>query len=59
MPVERYLRCEDVNDLKEKMEVLLEKELSREEREQIRNQIEEKYNPKLSSKGRTSRGRLG
>lgn len=44
MPVERYIRCGDVDDLKKKMEVLLEKRLSKEEREDIRKQIEEKYN---------------
>ena len=57
MPDERYFRCGDVDDLRAKMVVLLEKELSEEEREETRNLIEEKYNPKLSSKGRTSRGR--
>ena len=55
------MRCDlilgDVDDLKEKMEVLLEKELSKEEREETRKHIEEKYNPKLSRKRRTSRGR--
>ena len=45
--------------MKEKMDVLLERELSKEEREEIRSQIEEKYNPKLSSKSRTLQGRLG
>ena len=45
MPGERYFKCGGIDDLKEKMEVLLEKELSKEEREEIRNQIEEKYNP--------------
>ncbi len=45
MPGDRYFRCGDVDDLKGKMEVLLEKELSEEEREDIRRQIEEKYNP--------------
>ena len=44
MPPERYFRCGDVDDLKEKMEVLLEKGLSEEERKEIRKQIEEKYN---------------
>ena len=55
----RYFRCGDVNDLRAKMEVLLEKELSEAESQEIRRQIEEKYNRKLSSKRRTSRGRLG
>ncbi|GAG37486.1 unnamed protein product, partial [marine sediment metagenome] len=58
LPAERYFRCGDVDDLKEKMDVLLEKELSEEEREEICRQIEEKYNPKLSSKRHTSRGKL-
>ncbi len=44
LPAERYFRCGDVDDLKKKMEVLLEKELSEEERQEIRKQIEEKYN---------------
>ena len=34
-----------MDDLKGKMEVLLEKELSEEERKEIQNLIEEKYNP--------------
>ena len=45
LPAERYFRSGDVDDLKEKMEVLLEKELSEEEQQEIRKQIEEKYNP--------------
>ena len=45
LPAERYFRCRDVDDLKGKMEVLLEKELSEEERKEIRTQVEEKYNP--------------
>jgi len=44
LPLERYFSCGDVADLKEKMEVLLEKGLSEEERKEIRRQIEEKYN---------------
>ncbi len=44
MPAERYFRCGDVDDLQEKMKVLLEKELSQEERQEIGKQIEEKYN---------------
>ncbi len=44
LPAERYFRCGDIDDLKKKMEVLLEKELSEEERQEIRNQIEKKYN---------------
>ena len=45
LPGERYFRWGDIDDLKKKMEVLLEKELSEEERKEIRRQIEEKYNP--------------
>ena len=44
LPAERYFRCGDVDELKEKMDVLLEKGLSEQEREDIRNRIEEKYN---------------
>jgi len=44
LPADRYFRCGDVDDLKNKIEILLEKELSEEEREEIRRQIEEKYN---------------
>ena len=45
LPAERYFRCGDIHDLKEKMEILLEKKLSEEEQQEIRKQIEEKYNP--------------
>jgi len=44
LPAERYFRCGDVDDLKKKMEVLLEKGLSEEEQQEIRTQIEKKYN---------------
>jgi len=44
LSAERYFRCGDVDDLEKKMEILLEKELSEEEQQEIRNQIEEKYN---------------
>ena len=44
LPAERYFRCGDIDDLKEKMDVLLEKKLSEEEQREIRRQIEEKYN---------------
>jgi glycosyltransferase involved in cell wall biosynthesis len=44
LPPERYFRCGNVDDLKEKMEVLLGEGLSEEERQEILNQIEEKYN---------------
>ena len=44
LPEDRYFRCGDVDDLKKKLEVLLEKGLSEEEQQEIRKQIEEKYN---------------
>ena len=44
LPAERYFRCGDIDDFKEKIEILLEKKLSEEERKKIRKQIEEKYN---------------
>ena len=44
LPEERYFRCGDVDDLKAKMGTLIKKPLPKEERERIRNQIEEKYN---------------
>ena len=44
LPSERYFRCGNVDDLKKKMELFLEKGFSEEEQEKIRNQIEEKYN---------------
>jgi len=44
LSAERYFRCGDVDDLRDKLEILLEKELSEEERQEIRKNIEEKYN---------------
>jgi glycosyltransferase involved in cell wall biosynthesis len=44
LPPERYFICGDTTDLKEKMEVLLGKELSEEERRETRNKIAQKYN---------------
>ena len=44
LPAKRYFRCGDIDDLKEKMEVLLEKKLSEKERQEIHTQIEKKYN---------------
>lgn len=44
LPAERYFRCGDIDDLKEKMETLLHKEVSEEERKEMRTQIEKKYN---------------
>ena len=45
LSADRYFRCGDVDDLKEKMEALLEKGLSEEEQQEIRSQIKKKYNP--------------
>ena len=45
LPAERHFRCGDIHNLKEKMEILLEKKLSEEKQQEIRKQIEEKYNP--------------
>lgn len=45
LPDERYFRCGDVADLKRRMQALLDKGLSDEESEEIRKQMEEKYNP--------------
>ena len=44
LPDERYFRCGDVDDLKDKMLSLLENSLSEKERQEIRKQIVEKYN---------------
>jgi glycosyltransferase involved in cell wall biosynthesis len=44
LPQERYFRCGDVSDLKEKMTALIERDFTSGEREKIRNQIEAKYN---------------
>ncbi|MDY7039091.1 MAG: glycosyltransferase family 4 protein, partial [Thermodesulfobacteriota bacterium] len=44
LPDDRYFRCGDTSDLKNKMEILLNKELSEKERQAIRRQIEETYN---------------
>ena len=44
LPSERYFKCGNVSDLKEKMEALLEVKLSEREKEEIRSQIKEKYN---------------
>jgi glycosyltransferase involved in cell wall biosynthesis len=44
LPDERYFRCGDVDDLKDRMVVLLENSLSEKERQDIRKQIVEKYN---------------
>jgi len=44
LPSERYFKCGNVSDLKEKMEALLEIKLSEREKEEIRSQIKEKYN---------------
>jgi len=44
LPAERYFKCGNVTDLREKMEILLKKGLSKTEREQTRRQMQEKYN---------------
>ncbi len=44
LPQERYFKCGDVNDLKEKMIALTERTSTLEEREEFRRQIETKYN---------------
>ena len=44
LPVGRYFRCGDVEDLKDKMEVLMDKGLSEIEAQEMRKQITEKYN---------------
>jgi glycosyltransferase involved in cell wall biosynthesis len=44
LPQERYFRCGDVGDLKEKMTALIERDLSSAEREKNRVQVETKYN---------------
>lgn len=44
LPADQYFRCGDVDDLKKKIEILLENGLSEEEQEKIRNKLEEKYN---------------
>jgi len=44
LPKKRYFRCGDVTDLKDKMGILLEQELTEEEQQHIRNEIEDKYN---------------
>lgn len=44
LPGERYFRGGDAADLKRKMSLLLEREVSMAEQEQLRKQIEEKYN---------------
>jgi glycosyltransferase involved in cell wall biosynthesis len=44
LPDDRYFKCGDVVDLKEKLSMLLERDLSLSEREDIRKQVEEKYN---------------
>lgn len=44
LPEERYFRCGDLTDLKEKLTLLFDKDLSATECEKMRGQIEEKYN---------------
>ncbi|HOP46413.1 MAG TPA: glycosyltransferase family 4 protein [Desulfobacteraceae bacterium] len=44
LPAERYFRCGDVDDLKDKIKILLEQKLTKEEQQYIRDEIEDKYN---------------
>jgi glycosyltransferase involved in cell wall biosynthesis len=44
LSAERYFRCGDVDDLKKKMGVLLEKGLPEKEQQEMSDQIEKKYN---------------
>jgi glycosyltransferase involved in cell wall biosynthesis len=44
LPQERYFKCGDINDLKEKITALIERDLTSDEQEKIRGQIEAKYN---------------
>lgn len=44
LPAERYFRCGDETDLREKMDVLLQKELTEMEKRDLRFQVTEKYN---------------
>ena len=44
LPADRYFRCGDVDDLKEKMATLLPRELANDEKQAMRRQIAEKYN---------------
>ena len=44
LPAERYFRCGDVDHLKKKLEILLERKSSEEVQQEIRSQIKEKYN---------------
>ena len=44
LPDHRYFRCGDVSDLTDKMKVLVEKELTEKERQEICYQIEQRYN---------------
>jgi len=63
LPAERYFRCGDVDDLKKKMGELLEKGLSEKDQQEIRKNIEEKYNPSTILQRRINlpdlRGKLG
>jgi glycosyltransferase involved in cell wall biosynthesis len=43
LPPDRYYRCGDVNDLREKMSALLEKGISNEEKEKTRKKLEEQF----------------
>ena len=60
LPAERYFRCGDVDDLKAKMEVLLEKGLSEKEQQVIRRaEIRCRSLPAVSLAGSEVRGKKG
>jgi len=44
LPSERYFKCGDLRDLRNKMAVLIEKRLSEKEQTEIRKKIEDRYN---------------
>jgi glycosyltransferase involved in cell wall biosynthesis len=44
LPAERYFRCGDVDDLKEKMRILLDEGWQESEKQAIQNLLIEKYN---------------
>ena len=44
LPAERYFKCGNVNDLRDKMAMLLNKDLTEIEKQDLRLRIAEKYN---------------
>jgi len=45
LPDERYFKCGNITDLRKRMEVLLDKDLTEIEKRDLRLRIAEKYNP--------------